>query len=77
VLPDFSWHSKKVQKYTNRPQNVPNGPKTNPLALQYTKWQQNKTNIFHSKAFQNIYKLGFFGMQLYHLATMTNTSLFL
>jgi hypothetical protein len=30
------------------------------------------TNIFHSKALQNIPKLGFFGMKIYHLATLTN-----
>jgi hypothetical protein len=29
-----------------------------------------KMPFFHFKAFQNIPKVGFFGMQMYHLATL-------
>jgi hypothetical protein len=31
------------------------------------------TNIFHFKTLQNIHKLGFFGLKIYHLATRNST----
>jgi hypothetical protein len=31
------------------------------------------TNLFNSKALRNLPKLGFFGMKIYHLATLGQT----
>jgi hypothetical protein len=33
----------------------------------------NYTNIFHSEALQNVPKLGFFGLKIYHLATLLSS----
>jgi hypothetical protein len=49
-------NDQKAMIYTNWPENIPNG--------------QKYTNIFHSNALQNIPNLGFFGMKIYHLATL-------
>jgi hypothetical protein len=37
------------------------------MAIDYPK-------VFHSKALQNFPKLGFFGLKMYHLATLLKTS---
>jgi hypothetical protein len=51
-------------KYTKWQQNVPINHKAYKMAMKYTKG-------FHSKACYNTYsKIGFFGMQIYHLATL-------
>jgi hypothetical protein len=45
-------------------------------AIKYTKWPKNWQNdtkyidIFHCKTLQNLPKLGFFGLKIYHLATL-------
>jgi hypothetical protein len=39
-------------KYTEWPQNIPNGRKIHQMAVNYT-------NIFHCKTLQNLPKLGF------------------
>jgi hypothetical protein len=54
-----------------------------PMAIQYTKWSYNIPNgrnifrmainytiIFLSMALQNLPKVGFFGLKIYHLATL-------
>jgi hypothetical protein len=42
-----------TQKYTKLPKNIPNHPKI------YSKWPWSRyTNLFHSKALQNLPKLG-------------------
>jgi hypothetical protein len=59
-LPDLSWcnipkRGKMYQitiQYTKWPQYIPNGRKIGPMAIKYT-------NIFHSKSFQVLPKLGF------------------
>jgi hypothetical protein len=39
------------------------------MAVTYTKWPKN-INIFHCKTLQNLPKFGFFGLKIYHLATL-------
>jgi hypothetical protein len=51
------------QKYTKCVQNIPNGRKIDQKTLTLT-------NILHCKTQQNLAKLGFFGLKMYHLATL-------
>jgi hypothetical protein len=54
-LPDFSWYdTPNRKKYTKSILNISNI----------------YTNNFHSKAIQNIFKLGFFSMKINHMATL-------
>jgi hypothetical protein len=52
--------------YAKRPYIIPNGHILYQTAFKYT-------NIFHSKALQNIPKFGFFGLKINHLATLTTS----
>jgi hypothetical protein len=61
-LPDFSWHNipKRGSVYQNESQIIPNCIKIYQIVLKYMYQVALKyTNIFHSKAFQNIPKLVF------------------
>jgi hypothetical protein len=67
-LPDFSWSNiPKWEKYTKVYQievkNTPNGPKSTQMAITFTQ-------IFQSKAYKNNPKLGFYGLKIFHLATL-------
>jgi hypothetical protein len=70
----FSWYNiPKLEKYnqftlnyTNLPQNIPNGRKMDQMAIKYL-------NIFHFRILQNLPKLGFQGLKIYHLATLVWT----
>jgi hypothetical protein len=70
-LPDFSWskHTKMgriyqiATNYNKQPKIIPNGHKIFQMGTKYT-------NIFHSKALQNLPKLGFFGLKINRLATL-------
>jgi hypothetical protein len=48
-------------------ENIPNGSKIDQMAITYT-------NIFHCKALQNLPKLGFLGLKICHLATLSLTT---
>jgi hypothetical protein len=52
-----------TSKYTKVPQNMPNGSKIDQMAMKYT-------SIFHCQTLQNLPKLGFFGLKIYHLAIL-------
>jgi hypothetical protein len=52
--------------FTKLPQIITIGYKIFHMVIKYT-------NIFRSKALQNLPKLGFFGLQRNHLATLTHT----
>jgi hypothetical protein len=61
----------KGEKYTKWPQTIPNGhkldiPNGHKIFLMVIRY----TNIFHSKAFQNLPKIGIFGLKINHLATL-------
>jgi hypothetical protein len=63
--------------------NVPNGQKCTkwPKMYQMTvidifQIAREYTNLFHSKALQNLPKLGFFGLKINHLATLQQTGNF-
>jgi hypothetical protein len=48
-----------TQKYTKLPKNIPNYPKIYQMTEIYSKWPWSRyTNLFHSKALQNLPKLG-------------------
>jgi hypothetical protein len=74
-------------KYTKWPQNITNGHKIYQMATKYNKWPQNMPNgskidqmalkytaIVHYKTLENLPKLGFFGLKIYHLATLHQRS---
>jgi hypothetical protein len=50
-------------KYTQWPQNRPNGSKIDQMAIKYA-------NIFHCQALHNLPKIGIFGLKICHLATL-------
>jgi hypothetical protein len=64
-LPDFSWYN--IPK-TGIPTDLPNVHKTYQMAIKYT-------NIFHFKILQNLPKLGFLVLEIFHLTTLTVTPL--
>jgi hypothetical protein len=51
-----------------------NGGKTYQMAFKKFQMAIKYTNIFRSKALQNIPNLGFFGLRINHLATLLSTS---
>jgi hypothetical protein len=56
-LPDFpstTYQNSKI--YTKLPQNIPNAHNKCEMAAHYYKFPQKNTNIFHSKALENIPK---------------------
>jgi hypothetical protein len=55
--------------YTKRPLIIPNGHKIFQMAIKYT-------NIYHSKALQNLPKFWIFGLKTNHLATLNKTRAF-
>jgi hypothetical protein len=58
---------KIITKYTKWQQNIPNGNKTYQMVVKYSQ----NTNIFYSKALQNLPKFGFLVRKyMYHLATL-------
>jgi hypothetical protein len=70
-------------QHTKTGENIPNNQKIYQMSLKYTKWPYNipygrkifqmatkHTNIFHFKTLQNLPKFGFFGLKIYHLATL-------
>jgi hypothetical protein len=61
----------KREKFAKWPQAIPNGHKSYQMAIKYRFQMVIKyTNIFHSKALQNLPKLGFFGLKINHLVTL-------
>jgi hypothetical protein len=75
-LPDFLWTAYRnvknipnyTDKYTKWPQNIiSNGGKIGRMAI--------KCTIFHCKTLQNLPKLGFLVLKIYHLATLEVSSL--
>jgi hypothetical protein len=45
---------------------IPNGPRIYQIAVQCAKYN----NIFHSNTLRKLTKIGIFGLQIYHLATL-------
>jgi hypothetical protein len=62
-LPDFSW-----PKRTKLGKNISNGRKILQMVIKYT-------NIFHSKAIQNLPKIGIFGLKINYLATLVDITI--
>jgi hypothetical protein len=54
----FCWYQ-NGRKHTKWPQNVPNGLRLYPMAVKWYQTTIKYTNILHSKALQNLHKLGF------------------
>jgi hypothetical protein len=50
-------------QYTKYPENIPNTQKIHPMAIKYTK-------VVQPFGLQQYTKIGIFGMQVYHLATL-------
>jgi hypothetical protein len=64
-MPDFSWN-----KHT-KTENITNDHKLYQTDINYTKWSWNTyTNIYDSKALQNLPKFGILGLKTNHLATL-------
>jgi hypothetical protein len=60
-------------KFDKFPRNIPNDQEAYQMAVNYFKWPQNKPTLSipkPSKICPNLPKLGFFGLKMYHLATL-------
>jgi hypothetical protein len=63
---DQNCHTKMWKINTKRPQNLPNGNKKHPMTLQ----TRNGHKIYQNFPFQGSQKMGFFCIQINHLATL-------
>jgi hypothetical protein len=68
-LPTVQNRYQMAKIYTKWPKYIPNGHSIFQMNRNYTK-------IFHSKALKNIPELIFFGMKIYHLATLWSCVLY-
>jgi hypothetical protein len=62
-----------VGKYTKRPQSIPSGHKIYQMDGKIYQMATKYTNIFRCVTLQDLHKLGFFCLKIYHLATLMLT----
>jgi hypothetical protein len=70
---DWSWVARfdKIWQNWEKYTKLPNGHKIYKMAESYSYVMAIKyTNIFYSKTRQDLPKFGFFGLKIYHLATL-------